>query len=718
MSGFLRFSRRFPLILVLAVLGLYLLGLAACTQTDKEAAKLEPPIAEKIPKQLTMHNHTRVDDYFWLNQRENPKVIAYLEAENAYKDAALKHTEPLQEALFQEIVGRIKQTDLSVPYKDNGYFYYTRYEQGLEYPYHCRKKGDLDAEEEVLLNVNAMAEGFSYFNATGLTVSPDNTLLAYGVDTVSRRKYTLHFKDLRTGDMLPDAILETTGRAVWANDNQTVFYTRKDEALRPYKIFRHVLGSDPAEDTEIYHEGDNTFNAHIFKTKSKMYLLIGSDSTVSTEYRFLDAENPEGVFRILQGRERDLLYGVDHFQDHFYIRTNLNAKNFRLMKTPVDRTSKDNWEEVYPHQEDVLFQDFELFEKYLVVTEMKAGIPDIRIIEWDDFNEHRLDFPDAAYLAGLSTNREFDTDILRYSYTSLTTPSSVYDYNMLTKEKTLLKQDEVLGGFDSDNYQSERLFAPARDGIQVPISLVYRKGFARDGSHPMLLYAYGSYGSSMYPTFRSDRLSLLDRGFVYAIAHIRGGQEMGRWWYEDGKLLKKKNTFTDFIDCAEFLIKENVAAADKVFAMGGSAGGLLMGAVLNMRPDLWKGVVAGVPWVDVITTMLDETIPLTAGEWDEWGDPRKKEYYDYMLSYSPYDQVTAQDYPVMLVTTGLHDSQVQYWEPAKWVAKLRALKTDNKLLVLHTNMDAGHGGQSGRFRRFRETALEYAFMFDLLGIKE
>jgi oligopeptidase B len=718
MSGFLRFSRRFPLILVLAVLGLYLLGLAACTQTDKEAAKLEPPIAEKIPKQLTMHNHTRVDDYFWLNQRENPKVIAYLEAENAYKDAALKHTEPLQEALFQEIVGRIKQTDLSVPYKDNGYFYYTRYEQGLEYPYHCRKKGDLDAEEEVLLNVNAMAEGFSYFNATGLTVSPDNTLLAYGVDTVSRRKYTLHFKDLRTGDVLPDAILETTGRAVWANDNQTVFYTRKDEALRPYKIFRHVLGSDPAEDTEIYHEGDNTFNAHIFKTKSKLYLLIGSDSTVSTEYRFLDAENPEGVFRILQGRERDLLYGVDHFQDHFYIRTNLNAKNFRLMKTPVDRTSKDNWEEVYPHQEDVLFQDFELFEKYLVVTEMKAGIPDIRIIEWDDFNEHRLDFPDAAYLAGLSTNREFDTDILRYSYTSLTTPSSVYDYNMLTKEKTLLKQDEVLGGFDSDNYQSERLFAPARDGIQVPISLVYRKGFAREGSHPMLLYAYGSYGSSMYPTFRSDRLSLLDRGFVYAIAHIRGGQEMGRWWYEDGKLLKKKNTFTDFIDCAEFLIKENVAAADKVFAMGGSAGGLLMGAVLNMRPDLWKGVVAGVPWVDVITTMLDETIPLTAGEWDEWGDPRKKEYYDYMLSYSPYDQVTAQDYPVMLVTTGLHDSQVQYWEPAKWVAKLRALKTDNKLLVLHTNMDAGHGGQSGRFRRFRETALEYAFMFDLLGIKE
>jgi oligopeptidase B len=388
------------------------------------------------------------------------------------------------------------------------------------------------------------------------------------------------------------------------------------------------------------------------------------------------------------------------------------------MKTPVDRTSKDNWEEIYPHQEDVLFQDFELFEKYLVVTEMIAGIPDIRIIEWDDFNEHRLDFPDAAYLAGLSTNREFDTDILRYSYTSLTTPSSVYDYNMLTKEKTLLKQDEVLGGFDSDNYQSERLFAPARDGIQVPISLVYRKGFAREGSHPMLLYAYGSYGSSMYPTFRSDRLSLLDRGFVYAIAHIRGGQEMGRWWYEDGKLLKKKNTFTDFIDCAEFLIKENVAAADKVFAMGGSAGGLLMGAVLNMRPDLWKGVVAGVPWVDVITTMLDETIPLTAGEWDEWGDPRKKEYYDYMLSYSPYDQVTAQDYPVMLVTTGLHDSQVQYWEPAKWVAKLRALKTDNKLLVLHTNMDAGHGGQSGRFRRFRETALEYAFMFDLLGIKE
>ncbi len=718
MSGSLKYCRRFPFILVLAVLSFCFIGLTDCTQTNKEAARLEPPIAAKIPKQLTMHDHTRVDEYFWLNQRENPKVIAYLEAENAYKDAALKHTEPLQEALFQEIVSRIKQTDLSVPYKDNGYFYYTRYELGLEYPYHCRKKGDLKAEEEVLLNVNAMAEGFSYFSVTGLTVSPDNTFLAFGVDTVSRRKYTLHFKDLRTGTMLPDTILETTGRAVWANDNQTVFYTRKDEVLRPYKIFRHVLGSDPAEDNEIYHEADNTFNAVIFKTKSQKYLLIGSDSTVSSEFRFLDADNPEGSFRILQEREKDLLYSVDHFQDHFYIRTNLGAKNFRLMKTPVDQTAKVNWQEVIPHQEDVLFQDFELFEKFLVITEMKAGIPDIRIVEWDDFQEHRLDFPDAAYSAGLSTNREFDTDILRYSYTSLSTPSSVYDYNMLTKEKTLLKQDEVLGGFDPDNYQSERLFAPASDGIQVPISLVYRKDFARDGSHPLLLYGYGSYGSSMVPSFRSDRLSLLDRGFVFAIAHIRGGQEMGRWWYEDGKLLKKKNTFTDFIDCAEFLIEEKVAAADKVFAMGGSAGGLLMGAVLNMRPDLWKGVVAGVPWVDVVTTMLDESIPLTAGEWDEWGDPRKKEYYDYMLSYSPYDQVTAQDYPAMLVTTGLHDSQVQYWEPAKWVAKLRALKIDNNLLVLHTNMDAGHGGQSGRFRRYRETALEYAFMLDLMGIKE
>jgi len=690
----------------------------ACAPNQQEELKMDPPRAAKIPKELTLHGDTRVDEYFWLNQRDNPEVIAYLEAENAYKEAVLAHTQPLQERLFQEIVGRIKATDMSVPYRDNGYYYYSRYEEGDEYPYRCRKQGNLEADEEVLLDINEMAEGHDYFSVSGPSVSPDNTLIAYGVDTVSRRRYTLHFKNLSTGEVLPDAVPNTTGGAVWAADNRTVFYVQKDDALRPFKIFKHVLGTTLDQDQEIYHEQDNTFNTYVFKTKSRKYLMIASSSTLSTEYRFLEADDPQGTFRIFIPRQKDLLYSVDHFQDHFFIRTNWEAENFRLMKTPISRTARENWQEVIPHRRDVLFQGFELFRDFLVISDVKAGIPDIRIIPWKDGEEHSLDFGESAYLASISTNREFDTEVLRYSYTSLTTPNSIFDYNMRAREKTLLKQEEVLGGFDPADYAAERLFAPARDGVQVPISLVYRKGFSRDGTHPLLLGGYGSYGSIRYPTFRSDRLSLLDRGFVYAIAHIRGGQEMGRWWYEDGKLLNKKNTFTDFIDCAEFLIKEKYAAPDKVFAMGGSAGGLLMGAILNMRPDLWRGVVAAVPWVDVVTTMLDDSIPLTAGEWDEWGDPREKEYYDYMLSYSPYDQVMAQDYPALLVTTGLHDSQVQYWEPAKWVAKLRDLKTDNNLLVLHTNMDAGHGGQSGRFRRYRETALEYAFFLDLLGIRD
>jgi oligopeptidase B len=713
-----RGSREFVRIILISVsLAVFLLGTIGCTEAERSSIP-KAPMAKQVPKELTIHGDTRVDEYFWLNQRENPEVIAYLEAENAYTSEALKHTQSLQDTLFEEIVGRIDPTDMSVPYKDNGYYYYTRYEEGNEYPYHCRKKGSLEAEEEVLLDVNAMAEGHDYFSVSGLSVSPDNGILAYGVDTVSRRKYTIHFKDLKNGEVKADAILNTTGRAVWANDNRTVFYARKDEALRPFKIFRHVLGTEAADDPEIYHEADITYSTYVSKTKSRKYLVIASSSTDSSEYRLLDADTPAGGFQVFHPREADLLYGVDHFQDHFYIRTNLDAENFRLMKAPLDRTGKEHWTEVIPHREDVLLQGFELFREYLVLSEMKAGIPDIRVIRWVDGSEHYLDFGEDAYTARTSTNREFDTPLLRYSYTSLTTPSSVYDYDMGTRNTTLLKRQKVLGGFEPGNYQAERLFATARDGTMVPISLVYRKGFSRDGSAPLLLYGYGSYGSSMYPSFRSDRLSLLDRGFVYAIAHIRGGQEMGRSWYEDGKLLNKKNTFTDFIDCAEFLVDERYAAPDRVFAMGGSAGGLLMGAVINMRPDLWKGVIAGVPWVDVITTMLDESIPLTAGEWSEWGDPREKEYYDYMLSYSPYDQVKAQDYPAMLVTTGLHDSQVQYWEPAKWVARLRDRKTDDNLLVLHTNMEAGHGGQSGRFRRYRETALEYAFILDLLGIEQ
>ena len=688
-------------------------------QGCQKAKKVEPPKAEKIPKELTIHGHTRVDNYYWLNQRDNPKVIEYLEAENAYKDAVLKHTEELQEKLFDEIVGRIKQTDISVPYKESGYFYYTRFEEGGEYPIYCRKKETMEADEEILLNVNEMAKGYDFYSVAGHTVSPDNKLIAFGVDTVSRRKYTLYFKDLTSGELLPDQIPVTAGRAVWTNDNKTVFYALKDETtLRPYKILKHVLGTDVSQDKLVYEEKDETFNTYVGKTRSKKFIIIASSHTLSDEYRFLDADNPDGQFKIIQPRERGLEYRIDHYQDKFFIRTNYKAENYRLMETSIHKTIKENWKEVIPHRKDVLLQGFEVFKDFLVISERIKGLPSLRIIRWQDMSEHYLDFGEETYSAYISYNPEFDTELLRYSYSSLTTPGSVFDYNMNTREKKLLKQQEVLGDFDSANYHAERHYATARDGAQVPISLVYRKGLEKNGNNPCLLYGYGSYGSTMNAGFNSARLSLLDRGFVYALVHIRGGMEMGRYWYEEGKLLNKKNTFTDFIDCAEYLISEKFTNPDKLFAMGGSAGGLLMGAVTNMRPDLFKGIIAGVPYVDVITTMLDESIPLTTSEFDEWGDPKNEEYYWYMLSYSPYDNVETKDYPAMLVTTGLHDSQVQYFEPAKWVAKLRALKTDDNILLLHTNMEAGHGGVSGRFRRFKETAMEYAFMLDLAGIKK
>jgi len=700
---------------VYAVVFLLIFVVSGCTQ----AKKAEPPVAEIIPKELTIHGHTRVDNYYWLNQRENSKVIEYLEAENAYKDAVLKHTERLQEKLYDEIIGRIKQTDMSVPYKDNGYYYYTRYEEGGEYPIYCRKKETLEAEEEILLNVNEMAKGYDYYSVAGHSVSTNNELIAFGVDTVSRRKYTIYFKNLTTGELLQDEIPVTSGRATWANDNKTVFYALKDEiTLRSYKIMRHVLGTDVSADKEIYEEKDVTFGTYVGKTKSKKFLIIASSQTLSDEYRFLDADQPLGQFKIIQPRERGLEYSVDHYKDKFYIRTNYKAKNFRLMETSILKTTKENWKEVIPHRDDVMLGGFEIFKDFLVVSERIKGLPNIRIIKWEDRSEHYLDFGEETYSAGISANPEFDTDLLRYSYTSFTTPSSVFDYNMNTREKELLKQQEVLGDFEPTNYHAERHYATARDGTKVPISLVYRKGLEKNGDNPLLLYGYGSYGSTMSASFRSDRLSLLDRGFVFAMAHIRGGAEMGRYWYEEGKLLNKKNTFTDFIDCGEFLIAEKFTNPDKLFAMGGSAGGLLMGAVLNMRPDLFKGIIAGVPWVDVITTMLDESIPLTTSEFDEWGNPKNEEYYWYMLSYSPYDNVEAKDYPAMLVTTGLQDSQVQYFEPAKWVAKLRALKTDDNILLLHTNMGAGHGGVSGRLRRYKEMAMEYAFMLDLIGIKK
>ena len=689
---------------------------------------IDAPVAKKVKKELTIHGDIRVDNYYWMKLSDEQKnantpdeqtqdVLDFLNAENDYTSGKLKHTEAFQEKLFNEIIGRIKKDDMSVPYKDNGYFYITRYEAQGEYPIYSRKKETLEAEEEIMLDVNKMAEGYAFFSVVGRRVSPNNKILSYGEDTLSRRIYTIKFKNLETGEMYPDEIPNTTGGSVWANDNQSVFYTVKDDALRSYKIFKHKLGTPVSEDQEVFHEADETFSTFVYKTKSDKYIVIGSYQTLSTEYRVLDADNPDGAFRIIQPRERDLEYSIAHYEDKFYIRTNLDAKNFRLMSTPENATGKEHWQEVIGHRDDVLLEGMDIFKEFLVLSERKNGITQIRIRPWEG-EEHYVDFKEEAYLTYTSTNLQFDTDLLRLGYTSLTTPNSIYDYNMKTKEMELLKQYEVVGGFNPEEYQSERLYATATDGTKVPISLVYKKGVKKDGSAPLLLYGYGSYGASMDPYFSSVRLSLLDRGFIYAIAHIRGGEEMGRYWYEDGKLLKKKNTFTDFIDCGDFLIKENYTSKGNLYAMGGSAGGLLMGAVVNMRPDLWNGVIAAVPFVDVVTTMLDENIPLTTGEFDEWGNPKDKEYYEYIKSYSPYDNVVAKDYPNMLVTTGLHDSQVQYWEPAKWVAKLRELKTDNNTLLLYTNMDAGHGGQSGRFRRYKETALEYAFLLDLAGINE
>jgi oligopeptidase B len=577
----------------------------------------------------------------------------------------------------------------------------------------------MDAAEEIMLDGPAMAQGHAYFSIGGRAVSTNNNLLAFSTDTVSRRIYTIFFKDLSTGQLLEDKLEGTAGGATWANDNKTIFYTKKDAAtLRSNQIWRHTLGTPQSQDVMVFEETDDTFSTFVYKTKSKAYIMIGSNQTLSSEYRFVDANKPEGEFKIVHPRERDLEYSVDHYGDKFYIATNFEAKNFRLMEAPVNNPGKANWKELIAHRSDVLLEGIEIFKDYLVVQERKNGLNEIRIIRWDDKSEYYMEFQDPTYSAYVGGSPEFDTKVMRYGYTSMTTPNSTYDYNLETKERTLLKQEEVIGDFSVDNYTSERLFATATDGTQVPISLVYKKGTEKSADTPLLLYAYGSYGASMDPYFSSTRLSLLDRGFVYAIAHIRGGQEMGRDWYENGKLLKKKNTFTDFIDCGEFLIKQGYTSSDHLYAMGGSAGGLLMGAVSNMRPDLWNGIVSQVPFVDVINTMLDETIPLTTGEFDEWGNPKDSTYFAYMKSYSPYDNIEAKEYPNMLVTTGYWDSQVQYWEPAKYVAKLRAMKTDNNLLLMYCNMETGHGGASGRFERYREVAMEYAFLFHLEGIKK
>lgn len=685
---------------------------------DKE---ILAPQAKKIPVKLEKHGDVRIDNYFWLRERENPEVVDYLTRENLYNEQMTAHTKDLQENLFQEMKGRIKEDDSSVPYKLNGYWYITRYEKGKDYPIYSRKKETLDAPEEILFDVNEMAKGYDYYRLGGLNVSPDNKLVAFAVDTVSRRKYTIQIKDLETGKILPVKIKTTTGGSTWANDNKTLYYARKDEeTLRSDKIYKHILGTDPKGDQMVYFEEDETFHTYVYKSKSDKYLIIGSSSTLTTEYRFLDADHPEGEFKVVQPRIRGVEYSISHYDDDFYILTNKDgATNFKLMKTPVSATGEENWVDVIEHKEDVLLEDIDLFKEYLVVSERSEGLNKIRVMRWDEAESYFLPFDNETYTAYTGTNPDFDTNILRYTYNSLTTPTQVVDFNMKTREKDVKKEQEVLGGrFNKENYVSDRIWATAKDGTRIPMTLVHRKGLKKDGSNPVLQYAYGSYGSTIDPYFSTVRLSLLDRGFIFVLAHIRGGEYMGRQWYEEGKLLKKMNTFTDFVDCSQHLIDEKYTSPQHLYASGGSAGGLLMGVVANIAPHLYNGIIASVPFVDVVTTMLDETIPLTTGEYDEWGNPNFPEYYNYIKSYSPYDNVMAKDYPNMLVTTGLHDSQVQYWEPAKWVAKLRELKTDNNKLLFHTNMEAGHGGASGRFEALREVAEEYAFLLDLEGIDQ
>ena len=682
---------------------------------------IQIPKAKIIPHTLETHGHVRTDNYYWLNQRENPEVIEYLNKENDYYHKSTAHTKEFQKDLFEEMKARIKEDDESVPYFYNGYFYITRFEKGKDYPIHSRKKGNLGAKEEILFDCNEMANGFTYFNLAGLSISEDNTMCAFGVDTVSRRQYTIQIKNLVSDEILPVKLENTTGGSTWASDNKTLFYSRKDEVtLRADKIYKHKIGTAADKDSLVYFEKDETFDVSVYKSKSKKYVIINSSSTMTTEYQTVLSITPDAKFKVFQKRTRGLEYSMSHFGDHFYIVTNKDkATNFKLMKTSESATSKENWVDVIVHREDVLLEDIDIFKDFLVVSERFNGLNHIRIMPWSGKGEYYLPFDSETYMAYTTTNLDFDTEILRYGYQSLATPASVIDFNMKTAAKNVLKEQEVLGGkFDKNNYAEERIWTTAKDGTKVPISMVYRKGILKNGKNPLLLYAYGSYGVTMDCHFSSVRLSLLDRGFIYAIAHIRGGEDLGRKWYEDGKLLKKKNTFTDFIDCSQYVIDEKYTSSEHLYAEGGSAGGLLMGAIINMAPNLFKGVVAQVPFVDVVTTMLDETIPLTTGEYDEWGNPNVKKYYNCMLSYSPYDNIISQEYPNIYVSTGLHDSQVQYWEPAKWVAKLRVFKTNNNQLYLDTNMEAGHGGASGRFEAIKEIAKEFSFLLDLEGIKK
>jgi oligopeptidase B len=698
-------------------------------------ARPAPPQAEKIPYEMTNHGHARVDEYHWMRLSEEQrnakapdehtkKVVAHLNAENEYTAAVLAPVKQLREDLFKEMKGRIKETDMSVPYRENGYWYGSRFETGKEYAVHMRMPAitgvdripaDNDPAWKDLIDENELAKGHDYFDLADYEPSPDNSLCAYGVDTVSRRQYTIRFRDLSTGLDLSDVITNTDGGGAWA-DNKTFFYSRKDKTLRSFKIFRHIVGTDAKDDVEVYHEIDEAFSCDVYRSRSDRFVVIATGSTLISEELLLPVTDPLGAFTVFQPREEEHEYSTQHVEGKFYILTNWNAQNFRLMECPEDRTGKENWKEVIAHRDDVLLEDVDLFRDHMVISERKQGLTHLRIRKLSTGAEHEITFNDPAYVAYSGTNPEWDSRLLRYGYTSLTTPGSVFQHDMDAKTDALLKQQEVVGGYDPDAYRSERLWCTAADGVKVPMSVVYKKGTPINGSSPLLLYGYGSYGISMDPAFSSARLSLLDRGFVFALAHIRGGEDLGRAWYDNGKMEHKTNTFTDFIACAEYVLAHKYADPDRLFCMGGSAGGLLMGAVVNLRPDLWKAVVAQVAFVDVVTTMLDSTIPLTTGEYDEWGDPNEKEAYDRLLSYSPYDNIKEGVYPAMLVTTGFHDSQVQYWEPAKWVARIRDHHKGAAPILLHTNMEAGHGGASGRFERLKEVALDYAFLLMQAGL--
>lgn len=698
---------------------LVLLGVIDTTlplEAADTASAPAPPIAKKVPKATEINGHKLVDNYFWLRDKTNPEVKAYLDAENAYTDSVMKPTEPLQKKLYDELLGRVKETDVDVPYKYGDYFYYSRTEAGKQYPIRCRRQGSMDSPEQVVLDVNELAKAQPFMSVAAYEVSDDGNLLAYSTDNTGFRQYTLAVKDLRTGKLLSDHI-EKTGSVAWASDSKTVFYTVEDSAKRQYRLYRHSVGTSGPNDL-VYEEKDARFSVEAFKTRSKAYIFLISGSHTTSEARYIPADQPLAAWKVIEPRRQDIEYYPDHNGDFFYIRVNDTGRNYRLVKAPVSAPGKANWQEVIPHRPSVMLDDTDFFKNYYVTYEREHGLPQISVADLQSGRSRRLTFPEPAYVTLPYVNREYDTTKFRYNYQSFVTPQSIYEYDMATGDAALLKRKEVPGGYDATSYQVEQLYATAPDGAKVPISVVYLKGKKLDGAGPLYLYAYGSYGISIDITFNSNIFSLVDRGVVYAVAHPRGGGEMGKTWHDAGRMMRKKNTFTDFVTCADYLLGKGYGSKDKLVIEGGSAGGLLMGAVTNMRPDLFKAVIAKVPFVDVMNTMLDESLPLTVTEFEEWGNPKEKPAFDYMLSYSPYDNIQSKAYPNMLVKTSFNDSQVMYWEPAKYVAKMRVTRSDHNTLILKTNMGAGHGGASGRYDRLHEAAFDYAFILNQVGIGE